>query len=72
MNGTKPEGGRWNYDSQNRKQPHKELKIPQTYKAKPDKITEEVIDLVVETFSDHLEVCQDTFVTSIVYLFRVN
>lgn len=53
MNGTKPEGGRWNYDSENRKRPCEELKIPQTYKAQPETITEEVMALVAEHFSDH-------------------
>ena len=53
MKGTKPEGGQWNYDRENRKQPHQELKIPHTFMAKPDTITKEVIELVIEYFSDH-------------------
>ena len=53
MNGDKPEGGKWNYDAENRKPPKKGLDIPQTYMAEPDDITREVMDLVAERFSDH-------------------
>ena len=49
----KPIGGKWNYDSQNRKPPKSGLKIPTHYQNKPDEITNEVIDLVNERFSDH-------------------
>lgn len=48
-----PEGGEWNYDRENRKPPRKGLDIPATYLSKPDKITQEVIDLVDKHFSDH-------------------
>jgi len=41
MDGTNPEGGKWNYDSENRKQPHEDLKFPQTFKAEPDAISKE-------------------------------
>jgi deoxyribodipyrimidine photolyase-related protein len=53
MNGDKPEGGEWNYDSQNRKPPKEGLNIPKTYISQPDKITLDVIDLVATRFSDH-------------------
>lgn len=53
MNGDKPEGGKWNYDAENRKPPKDGLDIPQTYMAEPDDITREVMDLVAAHFSDH-------------------
>jgi deoxyribodipyrimidine photolyase-related protein len=53
MDGDKPEGGQWNYDSQNRKPPKEGLEIPQTYMAQTDKITDEVIKLVADRFGDH-------------------
>lgn len=48
-----PEGGQWNYDSQNRKPPASGLKIPATYHLPPDTITSAVIELVAEHFADH-------------------
>lgn len=53
MDGTKPEGGKWNYDSENRKPPEGGLFIPQTYTAQTDDITKEVIKLVSERFYNH-------------------
>ena len=49
----KPEGGKWNYDSENRKPPKEGLDIPETYHTQTDDITNEVIDLVEEKFKDH-------------------
>lgn len=49
----KPEGGKWNYDSENRKPPKEGLNIPVTYTSSPDHITSEVINLVSERFGDH-------------------
>lgn len=53
MDGDKPEGGQWNYDSENRKPPKEGLNIPQIYVSEPDEITQDVITLVAEKFSDH-------------------
>ena len=53
MDGKNPEGGKWNYDNENRKRPHGELKFPQTYKAQPDAISKEVMELVTKRFSDN-------------------
>jgi deoxyribodipyrimidine photolyase-related protein len=53
MNGDEPEGGKWNYDNENRKLPPKDLNIPANYKIKQDQITMEVIKLVNEYFFDH-------------------
>ena len=49
----KPEGGQWNYDSENRKPPKEGLDVPETYHAQTDDITNEVIELVAEKFDDH-------------------
>lgn len=49
----KPEGGEWNYDSENRKTPKGELNVPDTYTAQIDDITQEVLDLVAGEFDDH-------------------
>lgn len=48
-----PIGGQWNYDSKNRKPPTRGLDVPETYMAKPDNMTQEVIDLVDTHFPDH-------------------
>ncbi|WP_370232464.1 cryptochrome/photolyase family protein [Cognatishimia sp.] len=48
-----PIGGQWNFDTENRKPPANGLKIPDTYKAKPDPITQSVLDLVEARFDDH-------------------
>ncbi len=53
MNGDTPEGGQWNYDNENRKPPTERLKIPETYTARPDTISEEVINLVSNRFDQH-------------------
>jgi deoxyribodipyrimidine photolyase-related protein len=53
MDQNKPVGGKWNYDSENRKPPKEGLRIPQHYKNQPDEITKEVMDLVEKNFSDH-------------------
>ncbi len=53
-----PVGGKWNYDSDNRKAFTKNLTIPQRIDFKKDAITNEVIALVAEKFPDnfgHLE-----------------
>lgn len=48
----KPEGGEWNYDSENRKFPSAEaLFIPRPYMVEPDEITNDVISLVERRFS---------------------
>lgn len=50
----KPEGGEWNFDSENRKPPPAEpLLIPQPLRFAPDAITREVLDMVASRFADH-------------------
>ncbi len=53
MNGDKPEGGQWNFDSENRKSLPRALTIPPPYTEPPDAITEQVIALVERHFPDH-------------------
>ena len=48
-----PIGGQWNYDAENRKPPTTGLDVPETFKAQPDVITQEVIALVEAHFADH-------------------
>ena len=48
-----PEGGKWNFDSENRKPPKGEMAFPLPLKVEPDAITRNVISLVGERFSDH-------------------
>ena len=53
MNGDDPEGGKWNYDADNRKPANADLFLPQPHFVSPDIITEEVLTLVGGSFSDH-------------------
>jgi deoxyribodipyrimidine photolyase-related protein len=53
MNGGKPEGGRWNFDSDNRKPAQRDLLMPQPMRFAPDPITQDIITLVSERFADH-------------------
>ena len=53
MDHDQPVGGQWNFDAENRKPPAKGLDIPDTFRAMPDAITQEVIALVEENFPDH-------------------
>jgi deoxyribodipyrimidine photolyase-related protein len=54
MDGKKPEGGEWNYDSKNRKSPPEGgLLIPSPCIFTPDSMTQDVMSLVAEKFHDH-------------------
>ena len=53
MDGYNPVGGKWNYDSENRKLPKENLEIPNIYRNKVDDISKNVIDVVEKLFSDH-------------------
>lgn len=48
-----PIGGKWNFDSENRKPPKLNMNIPEIIKNEPDAITQEVIKLVENKFSNH-------------------
>lgn len=48
-----PEGGRWNYDQENRKPATQDLVLPAPLTVAPDAVTEAVLDLVAERFDGH-------------------
>lgn len=53
MDGDEPVGGKWNYDSENRKPPKEGLIISKPYISETDDITRDVIELVEKNFSNH-------------------
>ncbi len=53
MNGDQPEGGEWNYDSQNRKSLPKGKTMPTRTRFEPDAITQDVIALVASRFDNN-------------------
>lgn len=53
MQGDKPVGGRWNFDSENRKPAEPDLLRPKHIQLPPDAITMEIVDLVGKLFSDN-------------------
>ena len=53
MEGDKPVGGKWNYDSENRGGPEKGLAAPALPPFKPDAITRKVFALVEQRFTGH-------------------
>lgn len=53
MDGSKPVGGRWNYDRDNRNPAPKDMRPPPTLTFEPDGEVEEVLDLVDSRFGDN-------------------
>lgn len=53
MDGDQPEGGKWNYDAENRKPAKADLFMPTPLRVVPDKITEDVLALVSNRFDNH-------------------
>ena len=53
MKGDQPEGGRWNFDAENRKAAKLQLFMPEVLRFKPDALTREVIRLVAGRFGGH-------------------
>ncbi|OBY26914.1 cryptochrome/photolyase family protein [Leisingera sp. JC1] len=53
MNGDQPEGGKWNFDQENRKPVKGDVSLPRPPVTRPDAITEEVLDLVEAQFGGH-------------------
>ena len=53
MDGDKPEGGKWNYDADNRKAASSDLFMPEPLRVEPDKITRDVLELVGAQFGEH-------------------
>jgi len=54
MDGTKPEGGEWNYDKENRKPASADLLMPALPHFTPDAITQDVLAMVASRFADHI------------------
>ena len=50
---SKPEGGKWNYDAENREGLDGALFVPKRPRFAPDSITEDVLELVETKFGDH-------------------
>lgn len=48
-----PEGGKWNYDSENRKPADDDLFLPEPPRFEPDDITQDVLTLVKARFGNH-------------------
>ncbi len=53
MDGKKPIGGAWNYDSENRKPAADDLFMPSPLTFQPDRITGEILELIETRFADH-------------------
>jgi deoxyribodipyrimidine photolyase-related protein len=53
MDGDQPEGGKWNFDSENRKTADANLFIPRPKAFAPDTITQDVLALVTARFDNH-------------------
>jgi len=53
MKGDKPEGGRWNFDTENRKPAGTDLFMPRPPRIKPDQIAADVITMVGDKFDGH-------------------
>jgi deoxyribodipyrimidine photolyase-related protein len=53
MNGDAPEGGKWNYDSENRKPAKSDLFMPVPLRSEPDPITQDVLALIAKRFDNH-------------------
>ena len=51
MDGDAPEGGKWNYDAENRKPAPDEVSYSGPMHFTPDEITEDVLSLVEKRFS---------------------
>lgn len=54
MDGGEPEGGKWNYDAENRKPAKSDLFMPDLPAFEPDVITESVLQLVERRFGNHI------------------
>jgi deoxyribodipyrimidine photolyase-related protein len=54
MDGNQPEGGKWNYDSENRKPAKRDLMMPRPLHFEPDATTCEVIDMVETRFAGNM------------------
>ncbi|MFT6559298.1 cryptochrome/photolyase family protein [Sneathiella sp.] len=53
MDGDEPVGGQWNFDPENRNPPQTDLTIPTPFENTPDALTQDVLEMVADCFSDH-------------------
>lgn len=53
MDGDQPEGGQWNYDTENRKRLPRSMATPPRFLPEADALTRKVMALVAERFPDH-------------------
>ena len=53
MDGDKPVGGEWNFDSENRKAAPRDPAMPRPLSFAPDAVTQDVLELVADRFADH-------------------
>ena len=53
MDGDDPVGGKWNFDSENRKPAEADLFMPSPLQFPPDDITDDVLELIEDRFSNH-------------------
>ena len=53
MDGDQPVGGRWNYDSENRKPPKDGMDFPTPLRGPSDEITNTILTMVGDRFADH-------------------
>ena len=60
MDGDQPEGGAWNFDSENRKKLPTDASLPERLRFAPDSTTREVMALVAQRFGEHFGTL-DTF-----------
>jgi deoxyribodipyrimidine photolyase-related protein len=54
LDGNKPEGGKWNFDAENRKPAKRDLTMPKPHHFEPDAVTREVMDMVAARFPDNI------------------
>lgn len=59
MQDNKPVGDQWNFDTENRKRPGKEIKFTAPLKIKPDSITKACIKDVQDLYQTHIGDCTD-------------
>ena len=53
MEGDRPEGGKYSFDTDNRKALPAEIDLPARWRPEPDPLTRQVMDLVESRFGDH-------------------
>ena len=53
MDGDEPAGGKWNYDTDNRKPASENLSPPVVQTCSPDEITQDVLEIVEARYSEH-------------------